>query len=256
MTVKVETITWYSRCLDRDMTYAMYACDDAEAASHAKLCLAFPPQNGSYRDFPGFGMIEAARPWIESGKITVLCVDGIDGETWSDQYGDPRARIERQERWFCYVTDELLPGHLREGEKAMTTGCSMGATHAGNFFFRRPDLFDGIVALSGIYNAQFFFGPYMDDLLYANSPIHFLPNMPQDHPWIDLYRRSEIILCCGQGAWEDDLLASTRELDAILTAKDVPHWADYWGFDVNHDWPWWRRQLPYFLNHLVQADYL
>ncbi|MGB5196199.1 MAG: hypothetical protein WBN64_03940 [Candidatus Deferrimicrobium sp.] len=25
---------------------------------------------------------------------------------------------------------------------------------------------------------------------------------------------------------------------------------DSWGHDVNHDWPWWRRQMPYFLGHL------
>jgi esterase/lipase superfamily enzyme len=30
----------------------------------------------------------------------------------------------------------------------------------------------------------------------------------------------------------------------------VPAWFDYWGYDVNHDWPWWRRQLPYFLGKL------
>ena len=27
-------------------------------------------------------------------------------------------------------------------------------------------------------------------------------------------------------------------LDRILTDKKVPHWADFWGYDVNHDWPW------------------
>lgn len=21
--------------------------------------------------------------------------------------------------------------------------------------------------------------------------------------------------------------------------------------DVNHDWPWWRKQLPYFLGHIL-----
>jgi esterase/lipase superfamily enzyme len=25
---------------------------------------------------------------------------------------------------------------------------------------------------------------------------------------------------------------------------------DYWGPDVNHDWPWWRRMLPYYLDRL------
>ena len=132
----------------------------------------------------------------------------------------------------------------------MATGCSMGGVHAGNFFFRRPDLFDTMLSMSGLFNAQYFFHDYMDDLVYANSPVHFLSNMPWDHPWKEMYRQSRIIMCVGQGPWEDDLLWGTRELDAVLTRQDIPHWADYWGFDVAHDWNWWQKQFPYFLGHL------
>ena len=75
--------------------------------------------------------------------------------------------------------------------------------------------------------------------------------MPADHPYMELYRNSNIIICVGQGAWEDELLASTRELDAVLREKNIPAWIDYWGYDVNHDWPWWRKQMPYFLGNVL-----
>lgn len=233
----------YSQRLGREMECAVFG-------DSGKLCLAFAPQNGRFYDFPNFGMVESVRPWIEAGQLQVICVDSIDGETWSGG-GDPRWRIEQQERWFAYVVEELLPAYARPGEKAMACGCSMGGVHAGNFFFRRPDLFDTVISLSGLFNAQYFFHDYMDDLVYANSPAHFLPNMPADHPWMGLYAQSRIILCVGQGAWEDDLLAGTRELDAILSAKGIDHWADYWGYDVNHDWCWWRKQLPYFVGKVL-----
>lgn len=238
----------YSSQLGRDMEYAVFGENDAK-----KLCVAFPPQNGRFYDFHGFGMVETARPWIENKSIQIVCPDGIDSETWSNQNGDPRKRIELQERWFHYVVDELLPRFARSNQKAMTCGCSMGGVHAGNFFFRRPDLFDTMLSMSGLFNAQYFFHEYMDDLVYANSPVHFLPNMPDDHPWMSLYKQSAIILCVGQGPWEDDLLYGTRELDAVLTAKGIPHWADYWGYDVAHDWPWWKKQFPYFLKHIFGA---
>jgi esterase/lipase superfamily enzyme len=196
-------------------------------------------------------MIETVRPWIEQGRLRIVCADSIDEETWSKSDGDPRARIELQERWFHYIIDELLPQHLGPDEKAMATGCSMGGVHAGNCFFRRPDRFDTLISLSGLFNANYFFHGYMDDLVYANSPIHFLPNMPEDHPWMKLYRQSDIIFCVGQGAWEDEMLRDAHELDGILNAKEVPHWADFWGYDVNHDWDWWRKQLPYFMGHLL-----
>ena len=241
----------YSHELGRDMEYLVFCADDPDDRLQGKVCMAFPPQNGRYWDFKDFGMVEICRPWIDSGQMYLICCDGIDGETWSAS-GDPRARIELQELWFNYIVDELLPEYTKNSGKALAMGCSMGATHAGNFFFRRPDIFDGMIGLSGIYDGQFFFGDYWDDLIYANSPVQFLANMPQDHPWMDLYRQSNIILCCGQGAWEDDLLYSTRLLSRILTEKGIPHWADIWGWDVNHDWPWWRKQLPYFLDYLTK----
>ena len=238
--------TTYSRHLGRDMTCAVFG-------TCGKTALAFAPQNGRYYDFKNFGMVEAAAPWIKAGKLRLICADSIDGETWSAREGDPRARIEGQERWYRYITEELLPAWARPGEKALACGCSMGGVHAGNFFFRRPDLFDTLISLSGLFHASYFFGDYSDELVYANSPASFLPNMPQDHPWMELYRQSQIILCCGQGAWEDDLLAGTRMLDKILTDKGIPHWADYWGTDVNHDWNWWQKQLPYFLEKTLGA---
>ena len=59
-----------------------------------------------------------------------------------------------------------------------------------------------------------------------------------------------MIFCCGQGAWEDQMIGDSRALDAILNEKGVPHWADFWGYDVNHDWPWWKIQIRYFLEKM------
>ena len=94
-------------------------------------------------------------------------------------------------------------------------GASMGAMHAGNLFFRRPDLFDSVFAISGLYDSKEFFGDYMDDLLYQNTPIYYLSNMPGDHPYIDMYNQRKMLFVVGQGAWEDSLKASTGWLKAV-----------------------------------------
>lgn len=236
----------YSRCLQREMEYKVYG-------NAGKICLAFPPQNGRFFDFENFGMVEALAPEIEGGRVQLVCVDGIDGETWSNKERSPRERIERHEAWFHYVAEELVPAVKAENPRCarlMTTGCSMGGFHAANFFFRLPQIFDVVIALSGLYHAGFFFGDYMDDLVYLNSPVDCLPNMPQDHPYMELFRRSRMIFCVGQGAWEDALLDSTRRLDGVLRAKGIPAWFDYWGKDVNHDWDWWRKQIRYFIERV------
>ncbi len=125
----------------------------------------------------------------------------------------------------------------------------MGGYHAANVVFKHPDVFDTVIALSGLYGPQYFVGDYVDDSVYFNFPLLYLPNLTD--PWyLDHFRKSHIIICTGQGAWEEDCLRETRALEQILQALDVPAWIDYWGYDVNHDWPWWRKQLPYFLSTL------
>ena len=236
----------YSWILDREMEHMVYG--------HAgKVMFAFPPQSGHTHDFANFGMVETVRPWIDAGKLRVVCVDAIDEETWSDQGGDPRRRIELHEKWFHYLTDELAPQYVDSENRGIVTGCSMGGFHAGVAFFRRPDIFDTMISLSGVFDARFFLGDYMDDLVYMNSPVDFLPNMPWDHPWLDWYRKSNIVICVGQGAWEDEMRVDAGKMNDILSAKDIPHWSDFWGYDVNHDWPWWKKQLPYFMGTIFGA---
>jgi esterase/lipase superfamily enzyme len=125
----------------------------------------------------------------------------------------------------------------------------MGGYHAGNFFFRHPDIFDAMICLSGLFELRTFIGDYMDETVYFNTPLSFLAGL--EDPWyLDRYRRSAIIVGVGQGAWEDAMLADARELGRILESKGVPHRIDVWGGDVNHDWPWWRKMMPYFLGSL------
>ena len=91
----------------------------------------------------------------------------------------------------------------------------------------------------------------MEPLIYDNSPIDYLRNMPWDHPYIQMYNERKLIFCVGQGAWEDELKASTRELEEVLCQKGIHAWFDYWGYDVNHDWNWWFRQVDYFLPKIL-----
>jgi esterase/lipase superfamily enzyme len=134
-------------------------------------------------------------------------------------------------------------------ERAWTTGASMGAYHAANVLFRHPDLFDGLVALSGLYRLRHFIGDYVDDGVYFNSPLLYLPGL--DDPWyLDRLRAARLAFVVGQGAWEDEMLQDTREMRRILDAKQIPAIVDEWGADVNHDWPWWRQMLPLYLERL------
>ena len=63
----------------------------------------------------------------------------------------------------------------------LTTGCSLGAYHAMSFYLRHPDICNAVIALSGCYQLTYFVGDYVDDNVYFNSPLLYLPNC--NDPW-------------------------------------------------------------------------
>jgi esterase/lipase superfamily enzyme len=250
--MQIEYHKWFSPCLGHDMELKVYGY-------YGKPVVVFPAQAGRFYDFENFGMVEAIASFIEAGQIKLFAVDSIDGQSWANGSAHPADRARRHQDYDRYIVEEVAPfirKHCGDTkEKFMTTGVSMGAFHAANFFFRHPDVFDAVIAISGLFRLNHFIGDYMDEDVYFNTPLAYLPNM--NDPWyLDQYRQSRIIVCTGQGAWEDEMLADTHALKGILEAKGIPHWIDIWGGDVNHDWPWWRKMLPYFLERLELPKYM
>lgn len=50
------------------------------------------------------------------------------------------------------------------------------------------------------------------------------------------------------------MVRSTSRMKELLEYKDIPAWIDFWGYDVNHDWDWWRVQFPYFVKRVIQEE--
>ena len=243
--MNIEYYKLWSTNLNRDMEMKVYG--------HAgKPVVVFPSGCGRFYEFEDFHMVEAVQWFVEQGKIRLYTVDSVDCESWMAYWAYAGDRGWRHQQYDRYVVEELTPfirEHSGTTAKFMATGCSMGAYHAANFFFRHPDIFDTTIALSGLYAPQYFVGSYMDDNVYFNFPLLYLPGLTD--PWyLDQYRASTIIICTGLGAWEEDCIRETRALEDILKRLNVPATIDYWGHDVNHDWPWWQKQLPYFLSKL------
>ena len=240
--MNIQYFKHYSANLNRDMEFKVYG-------HGGRPVLFIPCQAGRFFDFENFHMTDYWGKWIEEGRCTVYSIDTNDNEAWAAQGADNRWRIENHERWYNYVVDELVPTiHSMSGDQGiMTFGASMGAMHAANLFFRRPDLFDSVFAISGLYDPLDFFGDYMDDLLYNNCPVNYLANMPQDHHSIDMYNHRKILIVVGQGKWEGPLIESTRRLENVMRSKGIHGQVEYWGYDVDHDWPWWYKMVEHYV---------
>lgn len=240
----VEYHKWYSPNMGQDMELKTYG--------HAgKPMVVFPCQDARYHDYEDRGMLHAMAPWIDSGRLQVISVDGRDWESWTNKSVHPALRAARHNDYDRYIMQEVVPfvrqksGH----QKAIANGASMGGFHSANFFFKHPDAFDGLIAMSGLYRPTEFIGDHMCENTYYNSPLDYLPNL--NDPWyLEQYRNSHIIFSVGQGRWEDQMRIDTDQMRSILAAKGIPAWIDFWGHDVDHDWPAWLVQLPYFLSKL------
>jgi esterase/lipase superfamily enzyme len=240
----VEERSWFSPALGHDMALKAYG--------HAgRPVVAFPSQEGRYWDFEAWGLVGACAGLLEAGRLRLVALDGVDWQSWTRWDSPPVDRARRHDAYDRYVVEEVVPflRDLTGWERAWATGASMGAYHAANVVFRHPDLFDGLVAMSGLYQLGMFVGDDDSHEVYLHSPLRYLPNL--EDPWyLDRLRQARLAFVVGRGAWEDDMLADTRAMRDVLAAKAIPAIVDEWGEDVNHDWPWWARMLPHYLEVL------
>ncbi len=246
--MKVEYYKEYSHILNRDMEFKVFG-------HQGKPCIFFPSQNGRFFDYENQGIIKSIEWYIEQGKIQVFCVDSFDLESWSADWMNPNDRIFHQEQYYRYIVEEFVKRvyeiNPSNNSGIMTYGCSMGAYHAVNFLVRRPDIFDAVLALSGIYHSSFFIKNFSNELTFLNSPIDSLRHISPNHYYIDLYKKCRIIICVGHGNWEEDCLNDTKAIDYELKRLGIPAWVDYWGYEHPHDWPSWLQQTPHFMYHIL-----
>ena len=100
--MKRNVTTWHSRYLDKDMTVISYG-------EKGLPVLGFPTQDSMAGNWEDFGMVEHLRPYIEAGRIQLFTVDSVDRESWSLKDGIDSWRTARQESYYNYIIEEVLP---------------------------------------------------------------------------------------------------------------------------------------------------
>ena len=234
---------WHSPSLGKDMPIVSYG-------SWGHPVLLYPTAAADFLENERFGLIGAATPAIEAGRVRVFSIDSINNQSWMDQGLPVAEQARRQALYSRYIEDEVVP-YIRSAcqtadLRIATAGASFGAFHAANALFRRPDLFDGVIAMSGFYDL----GPdylhgYSDDNAFFNNPAWYLPGLGGDNLH-KLQTACKILILTGQGAYEAP--DASRFLSQVLHSKGIPHFLDLWGHDVAHDWPWWLKMLPYAID--------
>ncbi|MGZ3850186.1 MAG: esterase family protein [Flavisolibacter sp.] len=233
--------SWYSENLQKDMPIAVYG-------HYGFGLLLIPTAAADYLEYERFQLIDALAPYIDAGKVKVFSINSINTESWMNQEMDPRHKIIRHQQFNDYVYKEVLPfikTHTSPTTPVFSCGASFGAFHSMNLFLKRPDLLDGVIAMSGVYDLTEYTRGYFDEDVYFNSPQHYMPNLT-DHRILEEIRKSQHIhIFSGSGAYEDP--DASRRFAAILYNKGITYELEVWDASWPHDWNTWRKVLPHYL---------
>ena len=241
----------WSSVLNREMEFKVYG-------SVGVPVLALPARGGRFFDWENNGMPDAIAQLLNEGKIQLFCADSVDGEGVLNGDLPLRRRAEAQEKYFVYLTAELSPRILalnkaEKGTKIWCAGVDLGAYQAVNCRLRRPNLFAGAVGMGGIYDLSRFWSAENDDLVLRCSPLLYLQeNGIANKLALVKAEENSLILCAGQGAYEDDAKADTQALADVLQAQSLPAHLELWGGDVSHDWYWWGKMWSLFAPRILE----
>ena len=239
--MKRELTSWYSPSLNKDMPIATYG-------DYGFALLLVPTAAADYLEYERFQLMDHLRHHVNEGRVKIFSIDSINNDSWMNYNLDPRHKVIRHQQWNDYVFNEVVP-FIRHKTSAdtpiITCGASFGALHSMNLFLKRPDIINGVIAMSGVYDLTEYTRGHYDDDVYFNSPMHYMPNMA-DHGILEQIRRSRNIhIVTGSGSYEDP--SSSGRFAKILYDKGINYELDVWGNEWPHDWDTWRAMLPHYL---------
>lgn len=239
MKKKIER--WYSPNLGKDMPIVRYG-------EFGIPVLFFPTAAADFLEYERFKLMDAIAPLIDSGVCTAFSIDSINNDAWLNKKIHPGERAWKQVLYDRYIRDEVVPYIWHEcrteGLPIVATGASFGAFHALNETLKHPDVFGGVIAMSGVYDIRDSCEGFHDDNVYFNNPVEYVPNL-SDARLLDELRRCRITIVAGQGSYEDP--NASKLMAGLLEAKGIPVNLDLWGHDVAHDWPWWNKMLNHYI---------
>ncbi len=221
--MKRELTSWYSPSLNKEMPVAVYG-------DYGFALLLVPTAAADYLEYERFQLMDHITQFVDSGKVKVFSINSINSESWLNNNMDPRDKVIRHQQWNAYVYNEVVP-FIRNSSSHETPiiicGASFGALHSMNLFLKRPDLLNGVIAMSGVYDLTEYTKGYFDEDVYVNSPAHFMPNLNDHHILEQIRKSNHIHLLTGSGSYEDP--GASGKFAKILYDKSIWYELDIWG---------------------------
>ena len=157
----------------------------------------------------------------------------------------PEHKAIRHNEFNSYVFNEVIPfirNATSNDTMIYTCGASFGALHAMNLFLKRPDIINGVISMSGVYDLTEYSRGFWDEQVFYNSPVHYIPSLNDDWYLSKIKASHHIHIFTGEGAYEAP--DEARRFASILYNKGIWYDLEVWGREWPHEWPTWRDALP------------
>lgn len=233
--------SWFSPALQKEMPAVVYG-------HFGFALLMIPTASADYLEYERFQLIDKLQPLVNEGKLKIFSINSVNNESWMNDNMEPRQKAIRHQQFNSYVFNEVIPfikNSTSHSTPIITCGASFGALHSMNLFLKRPDLINGVMALSGVYDLTEYTKGYFDDDVYFNSPQHYIPNL-EDHGILERIRSSRHIHIFS-GSGDHEAPNANRSFASLLYNKGITYELDIWGSEWPHDWKTWQAVLPHYV---------
>jgi len=157
--VKRNIKTWKSKHLGKEVSVAIYG-------HYGFALLLFPSITDNFLENEESGLIKSLKPYIDKGKFTAFSIGGVNFDSWLN---DELSNEEKSKKHFDYnqfIVEEVLPmmfGQCGGPVPIIVCGAALGGYHAANIYFKRPDLFYGVISISATYNIEHITNGFFDE---------------------------------------------------------------------------------------------
>lgn len=234
--------SWFSPSLQKEMPIVTYG-------TYGFALLLIPTAGADYLEYERFQLIDYLTPYINAGKVKIFSIDSINKESWMNNDMPGEHKAIRHNQYNHYVYNEVIPfikNTTSWDTPIITCGASLGALHSMNLFLKRPDLINGVIAMSGVYDLTEYTKGFYDEQVYFNSPIHYIPNLADHHVLQQIRSSRHIHILTGCG--DHEAPEEAERFAGVLFDKGIDYELSVWGSEWSHDWPTWRAMLPLWID--------
>lgn len=219
--------SWKSPSLGREMKIMV-------AGEEGTPVIVFPSAYGDYLEWNNNRAFDVLEEQIDLGYNQFFCLDSFAADCFMNDDADPVKRMQRFNQYQDYVMDEVLPFISEENSNPyiIATGVALGAYAALLMALKFPTNFQKVISLSGYFDIREHLGKTIDDHIYFNNPIEFIPNL-NDDKLLGLINSVDIRLLNYKN---DPTREKTRKMSDILWLKFIEHEHYVWEEEAGNMW--------------------